>query len=326
MSYEQYANNAQSTTTGSINNSSNPVTFSVTSATGFPTAGNFRIIVDSEIMLVTSVSGASFTASRAQEGTSIASHSSGATVTHVLTAASLEQAFADRNLVGTYASLPAAGVAGRSYRTTDSGYTMIDNGSSWSYAWDGYTVTQPSTSWTWLHQGTATQDTTKGTTRLQNLTSNGSAFGWNGLYRAVPGSTPYTIQWGFNLTMPYGSAVLSWGGPAIFDSTPTKMIGFRIGNSSGAMQISLEYYTNGTSLNTTQLGQNVTCLCGQPIFITLTDDGTNRNWYWSPSAFYNPILLYQDSRTTFLTAANYGMSVTPYDVASVLEVFHCTGP
>lgn len=100
MAIEKFANNATTTTSGSINNSSNPVTFTVASASAFPTSGNFRIIIDSEILLVTSVSGSDFTASRAQEGTSIASHSSGATVKHILTSDSLDQTIKDRIQVG----------------------------------------------------------------------------------------------------------------------------------------------------------------------------------------------------------------------------------
>lgn len=89
MPLEQYANEVSSTTTGSVNNSSDPVSVVVASATGFPTTGKFRIRIDDEILLVTAVSGTTFTCSRAQEGTTIASHSSGATVTHVLTKQSL---------------------------------------------------------------------------------------------------------------------------------------------------------------------------------------------------------------------------------------------
>jgi type II secretory pathway pseudopilin PulG len=48
---------------------------------GFPTAPPFRIKVDNEILLVTSISGGTWTVSRAQDNTAAATHSSGATVT-----------------------------------------------------------------------------------------------------------------------------------------------------------------------------------------------------------------------------------------------------
>lgn len=80
------ANNAVSAvaTVGGINNSSNPVTFSVTTGEGtkFPatTTKSFKISIDNEILLCTSRTGDSLTCSRAQEGTTIASHAQGAVV------------------------------------------------------------------------------------------------------------------------------------------------------------------------------------------------------------------------------------------------------
>jgi hypothetical protein len=88
---EQYANLAQSTLSAGI--SSGDLTATLVSGTTFPSAGNFRIIIDSEIIKVTARSGAVLTIVRGTEGTSAASHSSGATVTAVLTAASIPELF-----------------------------------------------------------------------------------------------------------------------------------------------------------------------------------------------------------------------------------------
>jgi hypothetical protein len=93
MSTEKLANTAASTLNGSI--LANPGTLTVTSATPFPSAGNFRILIDSEILLVTAVAGAVFTVTGGQEGTTAASHSNGAAVTHVLTADALNVFRAD---------------------------------------------------------------------------------------------------------------------------------------------------------------------------------------------------------------------------------------
>src|SRR5271165_2230111 len=69
-------------------------TLTVVSAAGFPVSGNFRIRVDNEIMLVTAVAGTTWTVTRAVEAvggvTAAAVHSAGATVAHVLTAASIQ--------------------------------------------------------------------------------------------------------------------------------------------------------------------------------------------------------------------------------------------
>jgi hypothetical protein len=88
---ERFTNNASTTLNGAINNAVTSLV--VTSAATFPTAGNFRIRIDDEIMLVTAVSGTTFTVTRAQEGTAAASHSSGATVREVLTAEVIKNAY-----------------------------------------------------------------------------------------------------------------------------------------------------------------------------------------------------------------------------------------
>jgi hypothetical protein len=57
---ELFANNAATTLSAAITTAV-ATTLTVTSATAFPSTGNFRVRVDSEIMLVTGVSGTTFT-------------------------------------------------------------------------------------------------------------------------------------------------------------------------------------------------------------------------------------------------------------------------
>jgi len=85
---DTFANHAGTTLSGAIASATRPVTFSVASATGLPATGNFRVVIDSEILLITTIAGTSLTGSNA-EGTTAATHSNGAAVTHVLTAASV---------------------------------------------------------------------------------------------------------------------------------------------------------------------------------------------------------------------------------------------
>lgn len=84
---EKYTNNAQTTLNGAINNSVTSLV--VTSAATFPTAANFRLRIEDEIMLVTAVSGTTFTVTRGIEGTTAASHPDQAPVRHILTAGAL---------------------------------------------------------------------------------------------------------------------------------------------------------------------------------------------------------------------------------------------
>ncbi len=87
MATEQFSNNATSTLTGAI--LAADVTLVVLSAATFPTTGNFRITIDSEIMIVTAVSGSTFTVTRGAESTTAANHSNGATVDGILTSGGL---------------------------------------------------------------------------------------------------------------------------------------------------------------------------------------------------------------------------------------------
>jgi len=91
---EQFANNASSTLNGAINNST--TTIVVTSAATFPSSGNFRLLLGvnpatAEIVLVTGVSGTTFTVVRGQEGTTAISWPDLTTVTHILTAGAINQ-------------------------------------------------------------------------------------------------------------------------------------------------------------------------------------------------------------------------------------------
>lgn len=84
---ETFANNAQTTLSAGVNSITS--TIPVTSKTGFPASPNFRIKIDDEIMIVSGGTTGNYLVSRGAEGTTQASHSSGAVVSHVLTAGAL---------------------------------------------------------------------------------------------------------------------------------------------------------------------------------------------------------------------------------------------
>jgi hypothetical protein len=92
---EQFTNDASTTLSGNVG--SGDATITVSSITGFPATGNFRIRVDNEIMLVTNVSGTLWSVNRAVEPVAgvqaAAAHANGVVVTHVLTAGSLLAAY-----------------------------------------------------------------------------------------------------------------------------------------------------------------------------------------------------------------------------------------
>ena len=72
MVTEKFANNPITTLNGGIN--SIVTSLSVANASEFPAQPQFRIKVEQEYMLVTGVSGTTFTVSRGAEGSSNVSH------------------------------------------------------------------------------------------------------------------------------------------------------------------------------------------------------------------------------------------------------------
>jgi hypothetical protein len=87
---ERFTNNAASTLAAAITSTS-ATSLIITSNTGFPSVTTasgdwFRVVIDSEIIFVTDNSSTTWTISRGQEGSTAAMHSSGAAVTHVVTA------------------------------------------------------------------------------------------------------------------------------------------------------------------------------------------------------------------------------------------------
>lgn len=156
MAIERLKDNPSSTLSSGVDNSTDPVTVSVASASTFPTDGNFRIIIDSEILKVTAVSGNDFTATRAQAGTSIASHSSGATVRLIITDESLRQLIDDRFGSGAGSAYNSTSVNSfKEYQCTDAPFLVHNR------AFAAYCPYQPiyeydPTGWTWFNQSTST--------------------------------------------------------------------------------------------------------------------------------------------------------------------------
>lgn len=136
MATELFANNPSTTlASGAL---SGDATITVASSTGFPAAvtgtSQFRILVESEIMIVTNVSGTTWTVTRGAESTTAAAHSSGVAVTHVVTAAALKNLDAADILNGTLldARFPTrVGTVGTQLTSTDNLDTITQSGWYW---------------------------------------------------------------------------------------------------------------------------------------------------------------------------------------------------
>lgn len=87
MSTEYFANNATSALSGSITSGS--PTLTIFDPVRFPATAQFRLLVNSEYMLVTGVTGSVYSITRGIEGSIASGHVSGAVVSHVLTSGGL---------------------------------------------------------------------------------------------------------------------------------------------------------------------------------------------------------------------------------------------
>jgi hypothetical protein len=143
---ETLANNAASTLNGGIDN----IVTSLTVANGsvFPATGNFRIIVDTEIMICSARATNVLTVARGQETTSAASHSNGAAVTHVITKGGLDAYTIPQTMADAKGDLIAATGADVFAKVTVGANDLVlvaDSTQSTGVKWGGahYAITLP---------------------------------------------------------------------------------------------------------------------------------------------------------------------------------------
>jgi len=271
---EQFANNAADTLNGAINNS--VTSLAVNSASEFPTDGNFRIIIESEILLVTAVSTNTFTVVRGQEGTTAASHSSGAVVTQILTKDSIDRGGKDNVTLWGYSGLPPLN-------------KLVGT--------DGSTILT-SSDFTWVNQGTTVVTDQGGTVAMRLPTSSGENVRVQ--KRAAP-STPYSLVAAVRVL-------------AFREGIPSVGIGFR--ESSTGELVVLAFSNDGTQENRfivykfnsatsfsaaySGLGTSTHCLfIASEVWLKITDNGTNLIFYASPDGV-EWAQLFSISRTDFM--------------------------
>ena len=129
MAVEQFSNAPQTTITEDLTDVETDV--DVASAAGFPAAAQYRILIESELMLVTAGAGTTtWTVTRGAEGTANVAHSSGATVTHVLTAGAIAKIREDW---GLFPITPPPVVAGWTWVNQGSATITQSGGNLWMY-------------------------------------------------------------------------------------------------------------------------------------------------------------------------------------------------
>lgn len=197
---ERTVNDAESILAAAV--TSGATNIPVESAVAFPTEGVFRVMIDDEILLVTSVSGDTFTAARGTEGTTPASHVKASQVAAIVTRDSINRFFSER-MNSFVPERPPFRLADASDNTLISSDFTLHNNSTLTLTNDtgGAIVleqpTQGSTTIAKILRSAPTAPyTVTGAFRITSLaldTSDGGVFG--PLFRYAPGNETLTWAW-----------------------------------------------------------------------------------------------------------------------------------
>jgi hypothetical protein len=308
MAYEQFANGGISSLAAAMTDTVG-TTLTVKSAVGFPTVGNFRIIIGTEIMLVTAVQGKAFTVTRGAEGSSAATHSADDAVFHTLTAGSLAQREIEQFNTGLIAARDVAGQAGRLYLPTE-GFVSQDTGLAWDMMPLSKLTPPVSGDFTWVNQGTSTVAATKG---MMVVTSQSSASvdSLRLLVKTAP-ATPYTITVCILPQSPTyaNSSLVGQYGICWRDSGSGKIITYGWGLTNYPTTFSYSQWTNYTTLSANQFQYSVPAQC--PFWIRFSDDGTYRTVELSGDGVGWALVSPAQGRTVFLTADQVGLFVNSW--------------
>jgi hypothetical protein len=292
---EQFANEVTANLDGAINDSVTSLTVKSVVGTA-PSSGNFRALVDTELMEVTGVSGLVWTVVRGDGGSTAAAHSDNAVVYLVVTKEALDSIVTVQSGGSEVSSRRVLNFTGATV-TDDSGdgrvNITIPPAASFEAAWTVPVLTD----YTWQNQGTATaNDDGKGIFILA------PAAGQNNLrsLEIATGSPPWTYVCKLvPFMLESGNANC---GLYLRDSVGGKCLAFRLINST----LDSVLFSSNTSYNSSGPFSAVTVDPSSRLsWFKVVDDNTNRTYFISSDGV-NWIQFCQQSRTSSLTADHVG--------------------
>lgn len=276
---ELVANDIRGVTASAID--SVTTTLPLVSGSAFPSEGDFRVVVDNEIMLVTARSGNNLTVVRAQEGTTATAHNADVSVLQILTELGIKRLTKEH-------SNPWAESSNRPpFRCMDGSGDLLDH--------NDFTTVGLFTGGTISSQGDGGPITIK-------QTQQGSEFLAMAV-RSAP-STPYEIIMCLEFSF---IGTTSVAGPIMgcaFRESGTSKIGcvrYRP-NDTIDQKLRINYYTNETTYNSGLSAWKALDGWGNRHWYKLGDDGVDLEWSISVDGI-NWSLIYTEARgTTFTTA------------------------
>lgn len=328
---EQYTNLANSTTVGSIDGVTNPITFSVQGGDGtlFPATanGNFRVIVcdtngaNAEVMMVTSRATDTFTASRGAGASleapvpTLVAHAGGSIVSHSITVGAMDGIRSNINQTGTVAAMPTVSKVGDEYWPSDGGMLYRSNGSAGTAGFIGwgpvYPLVRPVaanfTNFNFSALGaTTTLDTTGDVLTLYQ--SGGTAGNISGISKAIIGST-YTVSMAISGCGYVNSGISTDMQFGAFLTDGTKAIVMACQWFNGSLFTNISKWTNGTTFSADYQFGTAVFAFAPALFVRIQETVSNRKFFIS-SDYRNWIpIRTSDANTDFLTTTRYGIFV-----------------
>ena len=319
---EQITNNVPTKLSAAVT-TTGQTTFQVASGLNFPKVGNFRIMIGSEICIVTNVTQNSFvpatwTVTRAAEGTTASTYAIDTPINFVITQSSLRNWFSmDTRQTGTIATHPLyPPEKGDFFVPSDSFYTMVAfDGVSWKFLINGKAMTPPNFSDNvWTLESPDTNFTYASTYKAPILYSSAPAYSIHSFYRPIP-ATPYnmTIACVPHLTVTnYMTTGLCWR------SSTGQYCLFGHGINNGSSQWWRYYNWNSYTSYSGDISNGnppPSWYHGSVVWMRIRDDGTNRLAQFSGNGI-NWTTLGSTGRTTFLTPTYFGVHLSDNGVAA----------
>lgn len=287
---EQFVNNSKTTLASAMTDSETTAT--VVDGSVFPSDGDFRIIINGELMLVTARATNVLTVVRGVENSIAAAHNSGETVIALLTKAALEQYQKENTWHGN--TSPAL----RIHKLSDGDFGIVSD-------------------FTWVNQGGATATDRDGRIVMEIPIDAGQQI--RGIFQTAP-TPPYEIILAVKGTGPREDFFEF--GLAFRESGTSKLY-----TISQQFQDTLEVsrYTD----NTTLAGNDFTDVFGFGGGLTwmkIEDDNTNLKFFIGPNG-QDWIELHSALRTTHMAGGPdqvgiYGNPNTANTIVGLVEAFH----
>jgi hypothetical protein len=310
---ETFSNFASNTLAGAIDDSQTSI--DVANASVFPSP-QFRISIDSEIMLVTGVASNTLTVTRGAENTTPAAHDDLATVRQCFTVGAREKWREDNVMVDTFANRPAAGRAGAMFIASDGIAIWRDNGVSWDAYGPINRFTPPPAvaNWTFINQGGATAVDLAGSILITDPAHSGNDARL--LVRAAP-STPYVITACILPSFDQGDdldAIPSFGilfrnsGGDVFHNISYGWVNSGTFQATTPWQRAVSEWTSPSTFNTTLITTRRITHSPHVAWLRIADNGTNRTFAISADGVHFETLFTEASNAVF-TADQVGLII-----------------